>query len=447
MLLRTRVALGAAAVVALVIAAMGVVTYLVTQHNLRDQLDDSMIRGVPPIPPAGQESTLLEPNFDALCEFHATDARPLQQYLEGVQLLRPNGTSCAPVGVAEVVTGPADHAVSTVTWRDGVTRAGTPVRVLLSPLDHGEVLVTNRSLLPVEETLRSLRDALLLVTVLGTVLAGAAALLLTRITLRPLTRLAGTAEHIARTDDLTTPVEVTAPDEAGRVARAFAGMVDALAESRRRQRDLVADAAHELRTPLTSLRTNIDLLVRSDTAGRPLPEQHRARIMTSLQDQTGEFATLVTELLTLATGDADRPLAEVDIEAVIDRAVRRAGTRAPRHHIETDTVPWIVTGNAPALERTVLNLLDNATKFSPPGSVITIGSRPGWITVQDQGPGIPTEHRDQVFQRFWRTPEARPLPGSGLGLAIAAATITAHHGTITFQDSPHGALARIELPS
>jgi two-component system sensor histidine kinase MprB len=97
----------------------------------------------------------------------------------------------------------------------------------------------------------------------------------------------------------------------------------------------------------------------------------------------------------------------------------------------------------------VLNVLDNAIKFSPPESKIHLRSGPGWLTVTDQGPGLPPEERGQAFDRFWRAPTARALPGSGLGLAIVANTITAHGGTAHFVDPPTepGACVRIELPA
>lgn len=448
-LLRTRVASITAGVVAVAIVGVGLVTWFATRHNLLSQLDQTLLtRQIPSLqvvldPPSGQS---MSPDPSFMC---TPPQRELQQFRDSIQLLRAGGGDCAPEGVDEVVTTPADYTVTTVTLRDGVTRSGTPVRVVLRPIGDGDVVAISRSLVPVEDTLAGLATVLIAVCLCGVVTAGAAGLLLARRTLTPMRRLTDTAEHIARTEDLETPVDITGHDEVSRLGRAFAAMTAALRESRQRQRQLVTDAAHELRTPLTSLRTNIDLLVRSERTGRAIPTDRRTVILDRLQAQAVEFSTLVGELVELARDTHHIAHDAVPMTTVIDQAVQRATSRAPNHTITVDAAPWSTTGDATALERAVLNVLDNAIKFSPPESTIHVRSGPGWLTITDQGPGLPPEERRQAFDRFWRAPAARALPGSGLGLAIVANTITAHGGTAHFVDPPpaHGACVRLELPT
>ncbi|MGZ3142684.1 sensor histidine kinase [Lentzea chajnantorensis] len=368
----------------------------------------------------------------------------LQQVLQGIQEARPDGTSCAPPGVDPVVTTAADLQALSTTFRDGVTRSGTAARVLLQPLDNGTVLVLSRSLAEIDSTLTTLAGVLASVAVLGALLVAAGGLWLTRRALAPMERLTETAEHIARTEDLTTPVTVSGQDEVGRLGRAFTAMTTALAESRRRQRDLVNDAAHELRTPLTSLRTNIDLLVRAERTGRELPG--RAEVLDRVQAQSREFGDLVNELVVLARDERELAREPVEVSGVVDRAVRRARSRAHEHVFDVERAEWSVLGDAAALERSVLNLLDNAVKFAPAGSMITVRSRPGWLTVTDEGPGLPVEHRSAAFERFWRAPDARRLPGSGLGLAIVADIVAVHGGSVRFVPNGRGASVRVELP-
>ncbi|MFI6097022.1 sensor histidine kinase [Lentzea sp. NPDC051213] len=441
MLLRTRLAFITACVVAATIAGISVVTWLSTSHNLRTQLDQSLQANLPPRvfppPPDGGRR-----GFRLTCAT-GTSSEELQPFLQGIQLYRIDGSTCAPPGVDPVVTDPDDR-VSTTTFRDGVTASGKAVRVLLQPMDNGEILVLSRSLAEIDGTMANLANLLIGLSVLGGVLAVAAGLLLTRRALAPMERLTETAEHIARTEDLTTPVTVSGQDEVGRLGRAFTSMTAALAESRRRQRDLVNDAAHELRTPLTSLRTNIDLLALSERTGRPLPQ--RAEVLDRLQAQSREFGDLITELVVLARDDRELASVPLDVAAVIDRAVRRARSRAHDHVFDVEAVPWQTVGDAGALERSVLNLLDNAVKFAPAGSTITVRSRPGWLTVSDEGPGLPAEFRETAFERFWRAPAARALPGSGLGLAIVADVVAVHDGTVRFLARPRGASVRVELP-
>lgn len=444
-LLRSRIALTTALVVALSIAGVSVVAWLVTEHNLRAQLDESLTGALPPPPVSGAGESV--PSFDSLCTGMAAE-KPLQRFVEGIQILRADGSVCVPAGVDQVLTTAADREVTEPVLRDRTTRDGVRVRAMLRPLGGGDVLVVSRSLDDIDAALAGLRTALLVVSLVGVAVAGAAGLLLTRNALRPMARLTGTAERIARTQDLDTPVDVTGRDEVGRLGRAFAAMTDALTESRRRQQELVSDAAHELRTPLTSLCVNVDLLARSEETGRPIPEERRRTLIASLQSQTGEFTELVGELVTLARDQRTLDRAPVRVHAIIDRAVWRANSRSTGHRVEVRVTPWSTMGDAAALERCVVNLLDNAIKFSRPGSVVSVVSAPGWLSVTDQGPGIPEHHRAHVFERFWRAPEARALPGSGLGLAIVHDTVTAHGGTVRLQHTAGGAgtCIRITLP-
>ncbi|RJQ79298.1 sensor histidine kinase [Pseudonocardiaceae bacterium YIM PH 21723] len=449
LLLRTRLAVITALVATCVIAGMSTATWLVTEHNLRAQVDEALL------PKPAPNETVTQPARPVDLALYCEE-RPLEVpgqtdkvvVVQGVQLIGPDGKGCAPPWVDPVVTIAADRTVTEPTLRDGVSVAGDPVRVLVRPVGEGAVMLTSRSLRDVQETLSELRTLLIGLSVLGLLVAGGAGLLLTRRTLSPLERLTGAAEHIARTEDLDTPIDVAGRDEVGRLGRAFATMTGALSESRRRQRELVTDAAHELRTPLTSLRTNVDLLAMSENSGRPIPADRRATVISSLQAQTLEFTELIGELVTLARDERELAHVEVDMATVIDQAVHRATSRTHGHRIEVDTAEWTLQGDATSLERAVLNLLDNAIKFSPPNTLITVHSQPGWITVTDQGPGVPEEHRTAVWGRFWRSTEARALPGSGLGLAIVADTIAAHGGKVHFTDPPTtpGATVRIDLP-
>lgn len=444
--LRTRVALSTACIAAVAIAGISFVAWMTTRDRLHAQLDQTLVALVPPVGSQPPPDVPL-PNIEWLCRTSSAH-QGLQRFLEGIQVLRTDGRSCTPYGVDAVVTTGQDHQVRTTTLRDGQTRSGKAVRVLLQPVDSGNVLVASRSLAEIEDTLTGLRQMLIVVSLLGVVLAAAASLLLTRRAIAPVTRLTAAAEEIARTEDLQLPDAVAGHDEVGRLSRAFGAMIAALQESRRRQRALVTDAAHELRTPLTSLRTNVDLLARSERTGRPIPAERRAKIIDRLQAQADEFGDLVTELVVLARDERELAHEKVGVHTVIDRAVRRARSRSRDHHFDIHCQKWTVVGDAAAVERTVLNLLDNAVKFAPAATTVRVRSEPGWITVSDHGPGLDEEHRTHAFERFWRAPDARALPGSGLGLAIVADTVAAHGGTVRFETPAdgQGACVRIALP-
>lgn len=447
MTLRGRVAAITACVVAAAVIGTGVVTWFATRHHLLAQLDQTLLdERLPTLATVHEGAAALElTDKPLLCD---PPEHRLQRFLEGIQLLRADGTGCVPDGVDGVLTTPADRAVTAVVLRNGITESGVPVRVALRPVGGGDVVAISRSLVPVDEVLSGLRALLALVCLAGVVTAGGTGLLLARRTLAPMARLTAAAEHIARTEDLTAPVSVAGRDEVGQLGRAFTAMTTALRESRQRQRELVTDAAHELRTPLTSLRTNVDLLARSERTGRAIPAGQRARIVDRLQAQAAEFGDLVGELVELARDTRELAHEEVPVADVVERAVLRARSRAADHDFAVELTPWSTTGDAAALERAVLNVLDNAIKFSPPGSTVRVRSDVGLLVVTDQGPGIPAENREQAFARFWRTPAARALPGSGLGLAIVANTVHAHRGRVRFVDPPPGwgACVHIELP-
>ncbi|MGH3333006.1 MAG: ATP-binding protein [Nocardioidaceae bacterium] len=340
-----------------------------------------------------------------------------------------------------VARGESAYSLRTIPTDDG------PFRVVAVPTrQSGVALVLAQSLEPTEHTLEKLGIVLLifgLAGVLGATLAGWA---VARNGLRPVRRLTGAAEEIARTEKLE-PIAVEGNDEIARLASAFNAMLVALAASRDRQRQLVADAGHELRTPLTSLRTNLDLLVQADEQGG-LSDAARTELLEDVRFQIAELTTLIGDLVELAR-DEPLPVAveAVDLAEIVDRAVERVRRRAPGIEFDVRTEPWWVTGEPGALERAVTNLLDNAAKWSPPLGVVTVTLRGGALLVADEGPGISDEDLPHVFDRFYRSMESRTLPGSGLGLSIVRQVAERHGGFVHAGRSPGGGAALwMEVP-
>ena len=274
--------------------------------------------------------------------------------------------------------------------------------------------------------------------------------------LAPVQRLTEAVEDVAVTMDLNRPIEAQGDDEIARLGRSVNTMLSAIDAARRAQRTLVEDAGHELRTPLTSIRTNIELLVaveRHPELAHRLPPADRARLLDDLDAQVGELAKLTTELVELAREEASRePVEPVELPEIVTAAVNRVRIRAPRLTFSTDLAPATVDGRRGELERMLVNVLDNAAKWSPPGATVQVllrGDGPNWfrLSVTDTGPGIDDADRPHVFDRFYRATAARALPGSGLGLAIVAQTVAQHGGTVTAEPhSPHGTVITIRLP-
>ena len=274
--------------------------------------------------------------------------------------------------------------------------------------------------------------------------------------LRPVNRLTRAATHIARTQDLQQPIPIDGHDEIAQVSAAFNTMIAALDESRKEQQELIEDAAHELRTPMSSLRTNIDLLVH---AGARLPAGDRQALIDDLHRQAAELSDLVADLVNLARfAAADEPSVPVDLAEVVTDAVERARARNPKASFDVDlpAEPLVVSGQPAALERAVVNLLDNAVKFGPPDQVVLVRVDGVFermrtyaeVAVGDRAPVIPAEARERIFHRFHRLESARAVPGSGLGLAIVYQTAAAHHGTVAVEPRHGGGnLFQLRLPT
>jgi two-component system sensor histidine kinase MprB len=456
--LRRRLALLSALAVVVAIAAASALAYLTMAEALRSQVDRALLTnpltvgngtGTSPLgSPTDGRSGRLDP--ESLCSGTADVAARFQVVIGTVQVVRADGSTCARDPADVVAVTAADVAVANggaaTAPRDDVTDGGTRVRVRTTPLGSGYALLVARDLTDVDATLHRLALVLVVATGAGALLATIVGLLVARTGLRPIDDLTRTAESIAATQDLSTPIPTRGDDEVARLATAFNAMTTALAVARARQQQLVADAGHELRTPLTSLRTNIELLARSEAAGRPLPPEDRSALLESLTAQLAELGDLVSELTALSHDEVARPAEHTRLDEVVRRAVERAARRGD-HELLADLEPWELDCDPSAMERAVLNVLDNAVKFSPPRSTVRIRLTGGVLTVHDAGPGIPEADRPRVFDRFWRSEQARGMPGSGLGLAIVADTITRLGGTVTASTADGGgALVTLTLP-
>ncbi|MGH3872077.1 MAG: ATP-binding protein [Pseudonocardiaceae bacterium] len=350
--------------------------------------------------------------------------------------------------------GPAELAVARREQPQSLrTDRKRDLRIAAVPAGPGAALVVAQGLDTTRNTLSRLSLVLILVGGAGVLLAAAAGTAVAQAGLRPVQRLTEATERVARTGDLQ-PIAISGDDELARLTGSFNSMLGALAESQDRQRRLVADAGHELRTPLTSLRTNLELLAASDRPNAPsLSAQDRREISDDVRAQVEELSTLVGDIVELAREDAPQVVHEpVELPEVVERALARAGRRAPGVRFEVDLAPWRLLGDANALERAVLNLLDNAAKWSPPDATVTVrlaptGTGTAALDVADAGPGIAESDLPYIFERFYRSPTARTLPGSGLGLAIVAQVAARHGGKVRASRSPAGgALMTLELP-
>lgn len=274
--------------------------------------------------------------------------------------------------------------------------------------------------------------------------------------LAPIDRLTAAAVRVAHTRDLDADI----PDEGGgeirQLIQSINDMLAALRDSRQAQRLLAEDASHELKTPLTSLRLNVELLIRLDRRGTldsALPAESRTRLLNDLGAQVAELSTLAAELTEVARGDvSDESTELIDFADVVVAAATRARSRTPDIEFALDVSSVWVSGRPAALQRAVLNLIDNAGKWSPANQPVQVRLRAAgaaaMLEVDDAGPGIDAADAPRVFDRFYRADSARALPGSGLGLSIVQRVVDAHGGRVTVGRSTRGgALLQVSLPA
>ncbi|WP_049563887.1 sensor histidine kinase [Streptomyces sp. SBT349] len=456
--LRSRLALLTALAVALAVAVCAGAAWFLVRGQLRSSLDDALRETR--ADPAGVQAVLAQRSWEG-CQDPPAGADAVPELVDStIQVVDSQGNRCVLAGQVTLEVTDSDIAVAQrrlgESLHDAEASDGTTYRVMTRPLEgrlagNGGAVSVARPMTEVDEPLRSLAFVLALVAAAGAVGAAGIGVGLARTGLRPVDRLTHAAEHIARTEDLTVRIPVTGDDEIARLSRSFNSMTEALASSRELQRQLIADAGHELRTPLTSLRTNVELLVRSEEAGRPLPEEDRRRLLASVTAQLGELAALIGDLQELSRPEAAAGGGRREVVALHEaagRAVSRARLRAGGLPIASELHPWYVRAEPAALERVVVNLLDNALKFGaadPRG--VEVGLRDGVLRIRDHGPGIPPDELPHVFERFWRAPAARGLPGSGLGLSIVARTVREAGGAVELRPAAGGGTeALLALP-
>jgi signal transduction histidine kinase len=301
---------------------------------------------------------------------------------------------------------------------------------------------------------------LVLGVLIGTIAGVLVVLWLTRTVLRPLDRMARTAEAIAG-GDLNRRLRLpSGGNEVARLGGAFDHMVDRLAANLQAQRRFVADASHELRTPLTSLEGLSEMLLMGADRGDGRAVQRMAR---SMHGELGRMARLVSDLLTLSRLESAAPMqfAPVDVGKLLENIAEQVTPMAEAREIDLNVAREgdglvVVSADPDRLKQVILNLVDNALRYTPANGEVKLSAGHDAetgrvrIEVRDTGPGIAVDDIPYIFDRFYRgdPSRARTTGSTGLGLAIARSIAQAHGGTIEAQSTPgEGACFIVTLPA
>jgi two-component system sensor histidine kinase MprB len=416
---RTRVALLVAAVVAVVVAGVAGSFLYLARGKALETLDAKLSSRAGAVAQLGDKLAgrgRVDPRLFGLFGRYAPDDVLVQVFDANGRIWASN---VEPLPIDRTDRSIAREGLKSSTARNGrlvtLDIDGHRMRVLTMPLKMNEkAVMIARPMDEVDAQLSSLWRISFQLFILGVVSSGAIGFVVAGRVVRPIRRLTEAASKIAVTQDVNQPIPAERADEFGQLATSFNEMLNALSLSREQQHRLVADASHELRTPLTSLRTNLEYLQRTGL----IENSERQQALDDVLFELDELTELVTELVELATDrhQMDEPT-EMELDEIVDAIVQRHRRRSPCP-IEYRANPSRVRAVPALVERAVSNLIDNAVKWSPSGQTIEVEVKSGSVVVRDFGPGIPKHDWERVFERFYRTEDARSHPGSGLGLSI-----------------------------
>ncbi len=312
----------------------------------------------------------------------------------------------------------------------------------------------------IDQAVASTRLTLVLTIVIALSLAAALTLPLIRLALRPLVEMQQVSSRIAAGALNLRLAEPSTRDEIGGVARAFNRMVAQLETAFARQKRFVADVSHELRTPLTGLSGSLEMLLLGADNG---DEETARRLVSGMYAEVERMQRLVADLLVLARLDEGKLRLHVEavqvltlLEDVYEQVQGLVQGQTLRYQVLSE--PLSLWGDADQLRRVLLNLMENAFKFTAPGGTVElVASREGnaWIILQvrDSGIGISPEDLPHVFERFYRADPSRSRQsaragGSGLGLSLVQELVEAHRGTIAIDSIPgQGTTVTLRLPA
>ncbi|MEW5959970.1 MAG: ATP-binding protein [Chloroflexota bacterium] len=321
------------------------------------------------------------------------------------------------------------------------------------------IVYLSQPLRDVTAVLHDLRNRWLLSTAIALLLSAGIGLVLSRAIAQPLRRLTAAAAAVAE-GQLDQQVPVAGGDELGRLSLAFNEMTQRLKTARQMQLDMVANVSHELRTPITSIKGLVETL-RNGAVDDP---EVRDDFLATVEHETDRLIRLINDLLLLSRVDslalrlAPEPLELRSLaQTAVGRLTPQAEARRVSLHLEEKADAPSAWGDRDRIEQVLVNLLDNAIKYSRPGGMVTIslgderseGNESVRVEVRDEGIGIPAEDLARLGERFYRADKARSRAegGSGLGLAIARSLVEAHGGRLWLNsEEGRGTLVTFTLP-
>jgi heavy metal sensor kinase len=455
--IRVRLALGFALAALVIFVVSGVLFERSFRHGVEEALDPGLRAQASLLAQDlhasdGGEIGLADVGPSALVQTRELVAQVLDGQGRLLETTREAGTRRI------LTTAEAQRAAhESVITNEGLNRENEPFRLLARPTATAQgtrIVVVGTSLEPANGAVHRVRDALLFGGIAIVLVAGVGAWVLAGAALRPVERMRRQAAAISDRDAEPRLQAPSTRDELALLGATLNDLLERLHGALARERRFVADAGHELRTPLAVLLTELELASR-----RPRSREELTATIDAAYQETERIAQLTDELLFLAAADDDRqevPREREQIAPILADAVSALNGRADGRSIvlALDADPAIEAPIAPALlRRAVENLVENALRYAPRGSQVSIRARREAgelvIDVADDGPGFPPEFLPHAFERFRRADDARSRDagGTGLGLAIVLAVARAHGGTAVAANRPEGgAVVGLRIP-
>jgi heavy metal sensor kinase len=459
--LRVRLTLWYGSALALVLIIFSIVLYAITARNLRDAVDQSLEETA-----TAAVRSLEERGFIPLID----EEELLSQFPELAridkffQIFSPSGTITIRSPNIKQHEVPLSRTALETTFNGRTIFESAkypnepPLRLISVPINYrGRLLYivqVGTSMESIEGTLHRFLILLLVAMPIALAVSLAAGWFLAGRALRPVDVITLAAQRIAAGDLSQRLTVSTAPDEIGRLAGTFNDMIGRLDASFRQIRQFTSDASHELRTPLTVMKGETELVLR-----RPRPLENYQLVLESNLEEIDRMTRIVDELLFLSRadmGEVKMDSVPVALEALVEDIHRQATLLGQDRNIEVvlgTVMPAVVQGDELRLRELLLNLVENAVKYSHPGGKVEIAlvtdGQQAILSVSDQGIGIAPEDHPRIFDRFFRTDEARAhtKKGTGLGLAICSWIAEFHKGRINVQSNPgHGSTFTVTLP-
>jgi two-component system OmpR family sensor kinase len=459
--LRLRLTLWYGSALALILVIFSVVLYAITARNLRDGVDQSLEETA-----TAAVRSLEERGFLPLIneEELLTQFPELTRIDKFFQIFTPSGTITIRSPNIKQHEFPLSRTALEATFNGQMIFESAkypnepPLRVISVPINYrGRLLY----IVQVGASMESIEDILhrfLILLIVAIPIALAASLaggwFLAGRALRPVDDITLAAQRIAAGDLSQRLTMSAAPDEIGRLAATFNDMIGRLDTSFRQIRQFTSDASHELRTPLTVMKGETELVLR-----RPRTLEDYQSVLESNLEEIDRMTRIVDELLFLSRADMGEVKTEcvpVALQSLVEDIHRQATLLGQDRNIAVvlgTVMPAVVQGDELRLRELLLNLVENAVKYSHPGGKVEIAlvtdSRHASLSVTDQGIGIAPEDQARIFDRFYRTDLARShtKKGTGLGLAICAWIAEAHGGRIDVKsDIGHGSVFTVTLP-